>query len=222
MLALLAAAAQQAMSPVDLAGVAEAIRDSAIAIVSVLGLIIAYCGLQTWRRQLRGNTEYDLARRLLRASFKMRDALRTVRNPFMVASEIADALKEAGVSQEEIEKSGCNLNPDVAVYNTRWKTVAEALSDLKVEALEAEVLWGSAAIDSLKPLYDSVAKLRLALVRLLRQGRRDRPPLKPDEADRIDGIIYDTSEGSVDDEFTVEVHAAIERVKALVKPKLKI
>ena len=45
------------------------IRSVVAIVVPLAALCVAIAGLSTWRRQLRGNTEYELARRLLRQAY---------------------------------------------------------------------------------------------------------------------------------------------------------
>jgi len=56
--------------------------------VGITGAVVAVKGLGTWQRQLKGQSEYDLSRRLLVALFKFRDAINGVRNPMMLGHEI--------------------------------------------------------------------------------------------------------------------------------------
>lgn len=41
------------------------IADVVVAVAAILGSIMAYRGLITWREQIRGKSEYECARRLL-------------------------------------------------------------------------------------------------------------------------------------------------------------
>ena len=43
--------------------------------------IIAGMGLYTWKNQLIGTAEYELAKRILKATYRLRDTLENVRNP---------------------------------------------------------------------------------------------------------------------------------------------
>src|SRR5215212_10812739 len=74
------------------------IKDLVTVFATVIGGGIAIYGLVAWKRQLRGRTEYELARRVLRAVYKVRDAIQGVRNPLQSAGEIEASLKEAGIS----------------------------------------------------------------------------------------------------------------------------
>jgi hypothetical protein len=79
-------------------------KDIFTVLASITAGIVAIIGLQTWKKQLKGKTEYELAQRLLMAVYKIRDAIYYVRNPFMSAGEINQALKDANVEQNSSEQ----------------------------------------------------------------------------------------------------------------------
>ena len=83
------------------------------AVSALAGAIIAGIGLRTWRRELLGRVEYDLARRLLKGVFELRNAIRQVRSVW--ATEGTDA---------------------------RCERVDRKRGELDASLLEAEVLWG--------------------------------------------------------------------------------
>src|SRR5438045_1897492 len=43
------------------------------------GVYVAWLGLQTWRRQLHGTTNFELARNLTRATIKVQNGIETAR-----------------------------------------------------------------------------------------------------------------------------------------------
>jgi hypothetical protein len=57
------------------------IKDVLTAIAAVGAASIGLLGLATWRKQLKGRTEYELARRLLVAVYRIRNAVSYLRNP---------------------------------------------------------------------------------------------------------------------------------------------
>lgn len=57
------------------------IQNLTVAVASSVGAWAAVCGLRTWRKELRGKKEHDLAEETLIAFFKARDAIRRIRDP---------------------------------------------------------------------------------------------------------------------------------------------
>lgn len=69
------------------------IKDIVTILVALVGGGVAIYGLISWKRQLKGKTEYELARRVLRAVYRLRDAIRGIRNPLQSTGEIEHSLK---------------------------------------------------------------------------------------------------------------------------------
>jgi hypothetical protein len=174
-------------------------------IAIVAGAVVAIRGINSWRSQLRGETDYQLARRFLKSVYKVREAVKYVRNPFIPAGEITTALKESGLGEEEYsnqEKS------NRAVYSARWKKVMDASADLNVELLDAEVSWGKDVTKTTEGFNDQVTKLYVALKMFLELRE-----VKPER-----DIIYDMGET---DPFNAKMTGAINKIEDFLKPHLK-
>src|SRR5258708_31563621 len=115
-------------------------KDIVVAGAAVVGAAVAVLGLNTWNRQLKGGAEYELARRLLKVTYRLRDAIKSVRHPVMWAAEMPAPPedKAANMSHEERSYYGSSRT-----YQVRWQRVADVRTDLQTELLEAEVLWGT-------------------------------------------------------------------------------
>lgn len=64
-------------------------KDVITASAAVTAAVVAVKGLRAWKKQLRGKTDYELARRCLKAVYRVRDGIRMVRNPLQSSEEIA-------------------------------------------------------------------------------------------------------------------------------------
>jgi hypothetical protein len=209
----------------DGAAVIEVVKDVIVALSAVGGAVIAGIGLSTWRRQLRGNADYEVARKVLRGAYRVRDAIGWVRNPMILPGEMASAWKSAGHPPESFDpfKRGADL--DEAVYQARWREVVAAMSDLEAEQLEAEVLWGAEAKAAIWPLRQRVGELRVALERWLRQkaeSARSPHPMNKQEIEdwkELDHMVYGMS-GDESDKFSQSVKSAVEGCEDLVRPHL--
>lgn len=205
------------MDWVSLFGVA---KDAATGLAAIGAVWIGALGLRTWSAQLKGKTEYDLARRILRAVYEVRVRIGYVRNPFMSAGEIATAFEAAGI---EDTGDGAHERASELVYAQRWNKLADAMSDLEVESLEAEVLWGPDVRQTISGLKRRAAELYVAIQRELRWksgtglGRVD-----PDGVEKNDRILYMTSIDPEQDEFAADVNRAVAEAEAVLRPHLKL
>lgn len=197
-----------------------------LSIFSIIVLaVIAIVGLQTWKKQLKGKTEYELARRLLRAVYKTRDAIRLVRTPFASASEIAASVNEAGIIPDPQDPDYHNQNQG-ALYQRRWKKVLEAMAELDVEAFEAEVIWDKEIRDVLIPLRQQVGLLHLNIERYLRNlNQPSRRLPKAEMLEKIDETIYDfhdLTDTKSDNPFTVRTAEVISDIENYLRPRIKL
>jgi hypothetical protein len=139
-------------------------KDVITTIIAVIALYVAWQGLSTWRRQLKGNAEYDVARKLVFSAYKLRDALEGVRIPGIHPMEIAHALKETGTSLEGMDDRTSRRVQIGAVYQSRWRPVQHAKSELRLNSLEARALWGEEAEAAFREVNGCVQKLWAAIM----------------------------------------------------------
>ena len=90
-------------------------------LAALTGAVVAVLGLSTWRRQLRGGAEYELARRVLRAVLALRNEIRNLRCLYAPIgfSGSADAIPR------------------------QLESLNRAAIELDAELVEAEVMWNS-------------------------------------------------------------------------------
>jgi len=178
----------------------EAVNTIAI----VTGAILAVRGINNWKKELKGKTDYELARRFLRCVYKLRDAVKFVRNPFIPRDEIESAIKESGLGDNDISDQKKYTR---AVYAKRWKKIQEAFTDLNVEQLEAEISWG----DRAKTITDGLDKQVNNLFVELKMWF---------EADKLpdNKLIYDMGPN---DEYTRDLNQTINDIEDFLRPHLK-
>ena len=80
-----------------------------ISIVGTLGTLwIAYSALNTWKKQLKGTDEYQLAKKVLKQIYQVQDSLENVRNPMIYLSK--DEIELGNKIKEEMKIYGARLN----------------------------------------------------------------------------------------------------------------
>jgi len=210
------------MVPLEWQTYVSVFKDAVTAGAAITAAVVAVLGLRAWRKQLLGKTEYELARRYLRAVYQVRDSIRSLRNPVGSAEEISQAFKESAILPPTPGDSEYNFKLEQALYNFRWKRINDAFSDLDVEILEAEVSWSVDAASAIVPLRTCRRKLFTATRRHLNR-LHPRQRLNAAEDEEIDRIIYDaySDDPSLED-FTNEVKQAVEVVERFLKPHLKL
>ena len=100
-------------------------KDVITAGAAITAAVVAVKGLRAWKKQLRGKTDYELARRCLKAVYRVRDAIRMVRNPLQSSEEIAVAVKEEGPSVPQYLSD--DYKTQQAIFSFRLKRANEAV-----------------------------------------------------------------------------------------------
>jgi hypothetical protein len=198
------------------------IKDIITGLSALVAASIAILGLQAWKKQLKGKTEYELAQRLLRAIYKVREALAVVRNPFQSAAEIAAAMKESSIEGDIINNPTIRAQSERAVYEKRWQKVQEAFVDVESTLLEAEAIWGQPVKDSVKPLQDCISTLAINIKKHLRNIEKQPRNFDSQEEEKIDDIIYGFSGDSDNNLFSKEINTAVSKMESFLRPRLKI
>ena len=199
----------------DLAAALSLVKDIALTTAGVTGTYVAIRGLSTWRRQLRGQTDYDVARKVLRCTYRFRDAFEAARSPFMWPSEMVplpdEPPSEAHAQQTHQQQRG---------YRRRLQALWEAGRSLDAELLEAEVLWGGNAGDLSRPLWNAAIDLETAIGQLLEPRETPVPPSEREEwaAERkaIRATVYARGRNDADP-FRTQVRQAVAAIETVVR-----
>jgi hypothetical protein len=196
-------------------------KDILTGVAALTAATVAILGLQAWKKQLKGKVEYELARRVLRAAFNVRDAIRLVRNPVQMGGEIERAVKEAGIDVDP-ETRESRAKSQAAVYQGRWKKVNQSMSELDIELTEAEVSWGPEIQNRAKPLRECIGKLVSKIWLYIDNLEQPRDQTDSNERKEIRQVIYLQSEDPDKDTFASEVNRAVDNIAEFLTPYLKI
>lgn len=196
------------------------VKDLVILGAAITGAVVAVKGLSTWQQQLKGQSEYDLSRRILVTLFKYRDAINGVRHPAMWGHEMPSPPEEEAktMSYEKVRHYGTSKG-----YQARWDKVQEQRTALYADLLEAEAIWGSELQTLFKVVFDLEHELFTRIRHYLELINPDTHQGTKDAITKIDAeardIMYDIS-GDEPDEYKQDMLNAIEPIEAYLKPKL--
>lgn len=121
-----------------------------------VALYIGLMGLATWRRQIKGTGDHELARKVLIELYKYREAIERVRSPAMWAYEVGLEIAEVNEKKPSIKWfQGMSES-----YSRQLSLVDSVRGPLNVVLMEAEALWGG----DLKGLFSVLFTLQHELV----------------------------------------------------------
>lgn len=130
------------------------LKDVVVTLVSIVGGTVAVVGLSTWRQQLKGTTNYQVALKVIRTALSLKDAISDARQPIIWGGEMADRRAEEGESFKEAAVKG-----EAHAYYKRLSHIREAHREFYAAGLEARAIWGDKIHAILQPLTQATNKL---------------------------------------------------------------
>lgn len=197
---------------------APVIKDVVLTGAAIIAAYVGLKGLGAWKSQLVGNTEYELAKQILRSVYEVRDALSSVRNPFMQYSQEPDLPEE---KLKELNQQEKQWHAKAQAFQKRWEPVPKAASGLDALLLEAEVVWGSSVKEKVRPLNGLVGELLWAIQDHLEATNPNNAHEKqdPDEVKTRRRIMY--ARGDEKDEYQQKLTKAIQGIENELKPHIR-
>ncbi len=136
-----------------------AIKDVLLGVAGATTATVAVIGLKNWRRELKGKAEFEVARNLIRATYKLRDELQNCRSPFISANEFPEGYEGELGKSSPLEAA----QAWAYVYKARWLPVWSDIQEFDSHTLEAEALWGNAIRTRTDGLRQCVRELNIAI-----------------------------------------------------------
>jgi len=172
------------------------------------GAVCAVIGLWTWRYQLHYKEHYELARRLLRAAYKYRDATNQARFP---------SSYRPAQSDEERPTYQCT---EQQFWSQRFEAVNASKRELGAELLEAEVVLGRKFMNELQALFKCDTDLYGCILEHLDSiGDSPEPDLTTKAARAARRKIM-FARLDYQDEFSLLVSRALEAFEQEIRPML--
>jgi len=195
------------------------VKDVVMGIAAIVAFVIAILGYGAWKDQLKGRTEYDVARSLLRSTLKVRDAIAHVRTHYMPSGEISHALKEAGVEIAQ-DDPHYSFYLNAAVYQQRFNVLREANSQFHADLVEAEAIWGNEVREVVKPLGQATNELYWTIDTMLAERHAGEWPPQ-DREERLQQVKVLHRIGK-DNPFSARVDDAVNGIEDYLKQYLTL
>lgn len=195
----------------------EIVSDTIVGISALAAAGFAYLGVNTWRKQLKGKSEYERAKETLKSVYRVRDAFKHVRGPAIFSSEYPEEMRDHhGSLKKEYEHKGM-----LAVYEARWKFLAEAFHELEEKTLEAQVEWGPEFENVIIPLRQCKAELLVTIQMMLERKKEPESfePMTREDSQKERAILY-YHDDSKYDSFTPKINAAILEFETKLRPHI--
>ena len=181
------------------------LKDAILFVPAYVGAGVAVWGLWTWKRQLQGSDQYQVAKRLLKATLEYRNAIQEARNPFGLAET------EAGGPENERQRMALR-------WERKFEPIGRTRTSLEAELLEATVLWGGDIRGQFDPLFSLEGELFvMALEQVDAVGADGEPELNVAARRTARKAILYHRQG---DDFSARLDRAVEVVEAMLRPRI--
>jgi hypothetical protein len=194
-------------------------KDVIVAISALTGAGVAFAGLSTWNRQIKGQASYELARRLLRNTYILRDTIADIHNDLVYALNSFD-LKSL-IDKNELTNAYSiffRLNEG----KKRIDDSEEILAELQTDFLEAEIIWKFKIkndFNNLRALRE-VLRFQTPWIESLLKKIHKNETLEIAERDQLFELIAEYKESN-EQGFTAGLNEYVEQAVSQVKKELK-
>lgn len=195
----------------------SAIKDIVLAVAALATVSVAVYGVKSWSRELRGKASFEVARGLIRATYKFRDELGYSRSPWTSASEFPKGYSP--MSRDRTPEK--EAEAWAYVFNKRWRPVAEAQLEFEAQVLEAEALWGSDIKSETNELRQCARNLRVAMEAMVANEANGKEDFISDKdfAKDIKADVWAIKEET--NKLSKKIDNAVEAIEESVRPHIK-
>lgn len=188
------------------------VKDIILACAAVITTGLAVYGVRSWQVELQGRTNYEIARSLLKVTYKFRDTLSDLRAPFVQSHEFPPDYTPLDTDKRKESEA------HRYIFINRLKPVSEALQEYDIFALEAEVIWGEEIKSATDQYRSIIVTLNVAINRYI-----------IDIVSNVEEINYDSYVNNLrkvyrnqeNDDITAKISTDISEIEKIIKPHLK-
>jgi hypothetical protein len=205
---------------IDWPALFSSLKDIALGGAAVVTAWAAVRGLRKWQEELRGKTNFEVARALARATYKVRDELAVCRAPLIRSAEYPPDYTPPAPGHPM--NSAVEVNALAHVYNNRWKPVTEALREFDTQRLEAEALWGPDIRKDAEALHRCATTVFVAIESILDDARAGGSHFQGDkEFGRRTRSQAHASPTATDNPLSNDIAAAVSAIEGRLSGHLK-
>ncbi|PKG38490.1 hypothetical protein [Psychromonas sp. Urea-02u-13] len=192
-----------------------AIKDVFLAFAAITTASVALLGLKSWKRELKGKAEFEVARSLLKETYRVRDQLSYARNPMTLAHEFPDGYNPLPGKYD----AKASAEAHGYAFTNRWKPVVEAVQTYEVVLLEAEAIWG----DKIKTKCTELRRCCLQMNRSMKKIVDDiaSDGRKFEGYEHITEKARDDVWSMDDDELSLKIQSAVKEIEDYLRPHIK-
>jgi hypothetical protein len=197
-------------------------RDVIVSISALAAALVAFLGVNAWRRQLKGTTEYQNALKVLRALYAVRESVIEARDRFILPTDAVQQPPATGPEEFRVRV-------EARSYQRRLVRVGAARGELLLAQQEALAVWGDPAKEALEDLLEAIADLfttyelyfdeEIALAR--RRDQEGKDETRDAENLVMRRVLYSALSKDGKDPFGERIARAVARAEEFYRARLK-
>ena len=133
-------------------------KDWLTLIIAGCGVWVAWQGLRTWRRQLKGTSQFDVSKRLMLKVYQIRRDIEYCRESYRSIPVLTHYQDGKLIPESEQERYSCNKE-----MLDRYNVVARTLSEIEFILFESEIILDKNVRNIFKPIEDVCYLLRYSI-----------------------------------------------------------
>lgn len=196
------------------------IKDVALTMAAISSIYVGISGLNTWKRQLHGNTEYAVAKNALITLYELREAIDLARDRFQYYSP--DLSPEEWDKLDDQKKQWLQIFEN---YKQRREKIAIAEQKFKACLIEMETVWGREFLEKTGSLSELINDLYFAIsehhLYILKQAFK--LPLDEKEFEKMkshEEISFKSLRGDKD-EYMNKLENSISDIENVLRPTIQ-
>ena len=192
---------------------ASTVSDIVVALSAIAVAVIGLPGLQQWKRELRGKSKFELARRIALYAFEFRDRFHSARNPYTFPGESADRARAHDETREVAE-----VLDEWHARGKRMEALRNTARLLHEASWEGSVLLEPDVKDLIEPLESSLRDLLVSFQTYFQMQHMNasRPHNLAQDADWLE-VHHRRVSGMPEDPFAKDVDTAVENLVQRVR-----
>ena len=189
-------------------------KDWLTLIIAGFGVCVAWKGLRTWQRQLKGTSQFDVAKRLMLKVYQIRQDIEFCRAPFRTIQIFTHDGDGKPIPKSEQQYYSSNKE-----MWSRFNVIVKTLNEIEFLLFESEIIIDKKIRSIFMPIEEVCRELRLSIEEYIEDCNHKYNNQRESEESRnryreLRRIIYCRK----NDEIEAKVNSAINELEIFIKP----
>lgn len=195
---------------------AKILQSVIVSICAVVTTGLAVFGFSKWRRELKGKSEYELSKSILKAVYRVKRGVAIVRNRCTYGNEAPPQSEDDSGGRRYLDYEHYRH-----IYDNRWQHISEPMAALEDLLIDAKAEFGRSFDFLVIPLRQFLVSLNLSLENYL-ESKKNTGGQCDSEALRSDSdLIFDRPSRPAAVEFTKRLDEVVKNFDTEFEAKIR-